>query len=188
MPAATLRYRVSPKILGAAQSLACRNRKHWIYRTSSLFFIAAAVLAGSAASWFGAAAVGKGVSWGDMAFCAILCLCFLSFLLYPYCVLVARFGLRQLNEEQGEYALTIEEDGLLCINARMRTCFYWSHIHEIREIPAKTGGWLAILLDSPAQGMTLPIPLTAFADDHEKQAFIAEIEAKMAASAQTPAE
>ncbi|MDR3159085.1 MAG: hypothetical protein LBU11_08785 [Zoogloeaceae bacterium] len=163
----TLRYRVSPKIIGAAQQLACRSQKigrGYTFFSYFLFFL--------------------------MALAFLYCLplisqsmerylLFLGFIaVYAQCTrLRARLYYRKTSEEWGETTLSLQEDGLEIIQVGVRSLYSWASLREIREIQAgKENAWLAIFLDS-VRGQLLPIPFSAFANDAERQAFVDAVNA-----------
>ncbi|MDR2786973.1 MAG: hypothetical protein LBD06_01190 [Candidatus Accumulibacter sp.] len=80
-----------------------------------------------------------------------------------------------------------ERKEFLITNKRGQFLYFWPHVREIREIPAKgkEDAWIAILIDSSAQGLVLPVPLSAFASQTERREFIAVIQARIR-SAQAP--
>jgi hypothetical protein len=163
----TLRYRVPPKIVGAAQQLACRSQKIGRgYMFFSYFLSFLVILA--------------------FLYCLSFIfqsmeryLFFLGFIVvYSQCLLLrARLYYRKTSEEWGEMTLSLQKDGLWLSVAQKHTLYSWTSLREIREIQArKENAWLAIFLDS-ALGQLMPIPFSAFANDAERQAFVDAVNA-----------
>ncbi|MDR2365253.1 MAG: hypothetical protein LBD68_05275 [Zoogloeaceae bacterium] len=169
-----LRYRVSPKILGAAQRLACRSQ--WEGGASKLRYLLPLFA--------------LGVLLCDLFihpskyWIYFIMTCGVAYL--QYFLLRARRLRRRISAEWGEISLLAQEDGLQITQGHIQTLYFWPCMREIREIPAKRqkseqksgqeNAWVAVILDS-AQGQVLPIPFAAFADAAARQAFVAAVKA-----------
>jgi hypothetical protein len=163
-----LRYRVSPKILGAAQRLACQKQEGAAWRRYFLPLVL--VLAGI---------IGD-IRYPSKYWTFFIVACGVAFVLQTF--LHARRLRRRISEEWAEISLLVREDGLQITQMHRQALYFWPCMREIREIPAKIqksgqeNAWVAIILDS-AQGLVLPIPFSAFADDAARQAFVAAVKA-----------
>jgi hypothetical protein len=94
---------------------------------------------------------------------------------------------RNASKKWEEVTLSLQEDGLRITHADAQTSYHWSRLREIRAMPTVNGAGnigFTIVMDSKPE-MVIPIPLAAFADDHEKQAFIAAVDAGIASAAHT---
>jgi hypothetical protein len=183
---ASLSYRVTPKIMGAALSFDQRKDAEQIR-----FVLLAIVLGGISGLAY------RTDYWPDF-----IIMVFAAYALYR----VLHFSRlrRKVSEEWGKVSLLLREDGLEIAHSGARTLYFWPYVREIRiirKIPeldywplwpciwkiramlklkerAKANSWVAVILNS-AQGTVLPVPLAAFPGDAERQAFVALIEAKI---------
>jgi hypothetical protein len=160
-----LRYRVSPEILGAAQRLACQSQQEGASRLRHLLPLLA--VGGVVGDLF----IHPSKYWGFF-----ILACGVAYLLCFF--LRARRLRRRISEEWAEISLDAREDGLQLAHMHRQTLYFWPCMREIREIPAQKqeDAWVCILLDS-VQGLVLPIPFSAFADDAARQAFVAAVKA-----------
>jgi hypothetical protein len=185
MPDMNLRYRVPPKIVDSFLFFTGQDMQNKKWRVFILFgvILATCGLIGMLKSILDTGLSSKTLFWSSIMLST-------SFVELVGCYWFMRYLSRKISEEWGEISLSMQEEGLRLAQAGAQTLYFWSYLREVRVMPTTTRlreapTWLAVIMNS-MQGIVIPIPLAAFADEHEKQAFIAAIEAKMAAHAQTP--
>jgi hypothetical protein len=160
MPDMNLRYRVLPEI---AARLLGQNRQDALKVRHVLLLIVLGVVSDL---------LYQGGYWPYALALAAACLLYL----------VLRHNASKKREE---ISLSLQEDGLRITHADAQTLYHWSRLREIRAMPTadETGNTgFAIVMDSKPE-IVVSIPFAAFADDHEKQAFIAAVNAGIARAA-----
>jgi hypothetical protein len=173
MSAITIHFRVSPEILRAAQTLACRRIGWiWVCHLLARFLLWAGVMV---VLLFFLHTISRYNAYTILFVVA----CFMGhFLCFHLCTAALR---RRLAKEWEEISLSVTEEGLFFTQAQqVQTLYFWPYVEEIREIRARRGGddWLAVLMDSCTAGYdVLPVPRTAFADDAGQRAFVDAVNA-----------
>ncbi|MDR2786972.1 MAG: YcxB family protein [Candidatus Accumulibacter sp.] len=164
MPDLPLSYRLSPEIMGEALLFNPRQD------AKQIRFVLLAIMLGAISS------LAYRTDYWPVFLMTILA----AYILYR--VLYLSRLRRKVSEEWGEVSLLFREEGLEITHSGAKILYSWPHVREIREISSfsrKTPRWIAIVMNS-AQGLALPVPLAAFANEGEKQAFLEAVRARIA--------
>ncbi|GHU03499.1 hypothetical protein FACS1894158_02060 [Betaproteobacteria bacterium] len=159
-------YRLTPKILIAANSLASRLQKQELRALSVWHGLAATSVLAFPAIALGFAGKPLGLPW----------FVFIAFAGVPF-FLVAAFFLnralsRRMVENWGDCSVTLKESGVFNTSALGDGLHFWTNVREIREIKDDSGSWFAILLGASFPMYVLPVPYTAFSNEAEQQTFL----------------
>jgi hypothetical protein len=172
MPGMNLRYRVPPEIVRAVLSFSGQDLPRRITRPYEIFVVLLVLFQLTSMTFS---------SRGEVLHTIALVTNIVLMSLLMFTDIGLRFMLRKASEEWGEMSLSLQENGLLVTQAGAQTLYSWASLRKIRAMPTTAGTqeaptWLAITVNS-AQRVVIPVPLAAFANEHEKQAFIAAINA-----------